>query len=278
MKKEFSFGALLTGILIIFTTLSATAQIIGNRVVKEENREITNTFQIIRSTGPVDIILKQGPATAVVVRADANIIPYISTNVENGVLTVYTKRNIRFAKVMEVYVTAPDINQLSASGSGDILCKPVFKAPEMKITANGSGDVLANLESKNVILRGNGSGDIAVSGIHGSLQLVVNGSGDVKANGLQLLNCTIKSVGSGDISMYGKTNALAIVSSGSGDIDASQLTAVTVKATGSGSGDIAVRPVQKLDASLTGSGDLTYYGNPGVLKTQSTGSGDIRKR
>ncbi len=123
-----------------------------------------------------------------------------------------------------------------------------------------------------------GSGDITVNGIHGKLQLIVSGSGDVVADRLQLLNCSIKSMGSGDISIKGKTTALAIVASGSGDIDASQFTAISVKSSQLGSGDISVHPVEKLDAALTGSGDLTYYGNPAILKARSTGSGDIRKR
>jgi len=278
MKNTFSLFAVILSTVIVFTSISGTAQIIGNRLVKEESREISNSFQQIRSTGPVDIILKQGSVTTVVVRTDANIIPYISTTVKNGTLTVSTKRNIRFAKVMEVYVTTPEINQISASGSGDMICKDVFKAPNMKILASGSGDVSANLKSKDVIIKLSGLGDVTVNGIHGSVQMVVSGSGDVKAGRLQLMKCTVKSVGSGDISLYGKTAALAIVSAGSGDIDASQLTAVAVKATNSGSGDIAVHPIQKLDAALAGSGDLTYYGNPAALKTQSTGSGDIRKR
>ena len=278
MKNTFSLFAVMLSIFLVFTSISGTAQIIGNRLVKEESREISNSFQQIRSTGPVDIILKQGSVTTVVVRADANIIPYISTTVKNGTLTVSTKRNIRFAKVMEVYVTTPEINLISASGSGDVLCKDVFKAPGMKVMVSGSGDVSANLESKDVIIKLSGSGDVTVNGIHGSVQMVVSGSGDVKAGRLQLMKCTVKNEGSGDIFLYGKTAALAIVSAGSGDIDASQLMAVDVKATNSGSGDIAVHPIQKLYAALAGSGDLTYYGNPAALKTQSTGSGDILKR
>lgn len=278
MKNTISLFAVMLSIVLVFTSISGTAQIIGNRQVKEENREISNSFQQIRSAGPVDIILKQGAVTTVVVRADANIIPYISTQVENGILTVSTKRNIRFAKVMEVYVTTPAINQLSVSGSGDVRCKDVFKAPNLKITASGSGDISANLKAKEVIVKVTGSGDVTVNGIHGGLQLIVNGSGDVEAGRLQLMKCTVKSVGSGDISLYGKTASLEIASVGSGDLDASQLPAVVVKVTGSGSGDILVHPIQKLDAALAGSGDLTYYGHPAALKTKSTGSGDIRKR
>ncbi len=278
MKNTFSLFAGMLSLFLVFTSISGTAQIIGNHQVKEESRKISKTFQQIRSTGPVDIILKQGPVTTVVVRADANIIPYISTTVGNGTLTVSTQRNIRFAKVMEVYVTTPEINQISASGSGDIRCKDVFKAPNMKILASGSGDVSANLKSNDVIIKVTGSGDVIVNGIHGDVQMVVSGSGDVKAGRLQLMKCTVKNEGSGDIFLDGKTASLAIVSAGSGDIDASQLMAVDVKATNSGSGDIAVHPIQKLYAALAGSGDLTYYGNPAALKTQSTGSGDIRKR
>ena len=45
-----------------------------------------------------------------------------------------------------------------------------------------------------------------------------------------------------------------------------------------GSGDAAVRATEELDASVTGSGDVHYSGNPPQVRKNVTGSGDISPR
>lgn len=278
MKKISLFFAVMASLLFTFMTLPGKAQIIGNRMVREEVRNLSGNFQNIINNGPADIFIRQGKNVQIIVKADENIISLITTKIQDGTLSVGVKRGIRFAKTMQVIITVPHIQKLINNGSGDILFKTKFNEPKMYIGIYGSGDFTAGLEVKNLILKLNGSGDAQISGVHGKLMVDLYGSGDIKAGDLQLLDCSIKEGGSGDIQLSGKTSRLNLLCSGSGDIDASHLYAIAVKASGSGSGDIWVHPVQELEASLTGSGDLRYTGNPQLLKTRSLGSGDIIKR
>jgi len=280
MKKRFVYYASLLSLMLLFTTIATTeAQIIGNKQVKDETRALAGNFHTIISNGSVDVILTQDPETKIVVRADANLIPLVTTQVKDDVLTIGVKRNSWFtAKTMKVFVSAPHIQKIQSQGSGDIDIKPTFVEAAMNISIRGSGDLTANLQTKNLVLQVRGSGDAQISGIQGELQLSLTGSGDIDARNLQLQSCAIKSAGSGDITLEGKTAQLTIVSAGSGDLDASDLVSVVVNATNAGSGDIKVHPIQKLQVSLAGSGNLTYLGKPDILKTKSAGSGEIRRR
>jgi hypothetical protein len=46
----------------------------------------------------------------------------------------------------------------------------------------------------------------------------------------------------------------------------------------SGSGNIALNVSKELDASISGSGDIRYSGNPPSVRTKVSGSGDISSR
>ena len=81
--------------------------------------------------------------------------------------------------------------------------------------------------------------------------------------------------GSGDMDLSGKTNDLDVQVSGSGDIKAYDLDAEFVTAQVSGSADIKVTANQMLKARVSGSGDISYKGNPKKIETKTSGSGDI---
>jgi len=81
----------------------------------------------------------------------------------------------------------------------------------------------------------------------------------------------------GDITFSGQTSDFDATISGSGDIRAFDLEADNVNATVSGSADIKVTAKKMLKARVSGSGDITYKGNPEKLDTKTSGSGDISK-
>ena len=77
------------------------------------------------------------------------------------------------------------------------------------------------------------------------------------------------------MNLSGKATDFEVSVSGSGDIRAYDLTAEFVDAQVSGSADIKVTANQMLKARVSGSGDITYKGNPKKIDTKSSGSGDI---
>jgi hypothetical protein len=89
--------------------------------------------------------------------------------------------------------------------------------------------------------------------------VTIEGSGNVKSSAAattQSLNCNI---------------------TGSGDIDLLKISSQNADCTITGSGDISVAVSNSLKASIVGSGDIKYLGNPPILNTSITGSGNVIK-
>jgi N-acetylmuramic acid 6-phosphate (MurNAc-6-P) etherase len=92
--------------------------------------------------------------------------------------------------------------------------------------------------------------------------LSVTGSGDIELNHITAENIKARVTGSGDIDLSGATQSADYAVSGSGDIDAVRLEAGNVVAGVSGSGDISCYAVSALKAHRSGSGSISYKGNP----------------
>ena len=207
-----------------------------------ENRNVSD-FKGINLSGSYNYYITQGNATAVRVEAPSKLLPYIVTEVKNGVLNVYTKNHTNWSDIFNdekiaVYITAKDINSIKLSGSGDVFFKEGITGTDMSITLSGSGDVTGKISATSIECTLTGSGDLRISG--------------------RVENATFKVVGSGDLT-------------------ASELKATNANVSVVGSGDASVNASSSLKAKISGSGDIRYSGSPkNVLKTTS-GSGDITR-
>lgn len=108
--------------------------------------------------------------------------------------------------------------------------------------------------------------------------LDLSGSGEASITGLAAEQFEIALSGSGDITAQGTTDSLAISVAGSGNVAAGKLAARVASVNVTGSGDVEVTASEQLSASVMGSGDITYGGDPKSLDRQVMGSGEISPR
>lgn len=207
-----------------------------------QDRHLTG-FNAVSVSGSYDVFITQGASESVKVDAPANIIDKIITEVEGGVLKIYTKSGTNWNwsngnKKMIVYVSIKDINAVSLSGSGDVVFKDGLRAPSLKIKLTGSGDISGKVEVKNLESSIGGSGDITLSGRAENSAVSVVGSGDFTGENLVTTNTQVKVAGSGDA----KVNASV-----------------------------------KIDASVVGSGDVHYTGSAKNISSSKAGSGSVSR-
>lgn len=227
-----------TGILIIFIGLYGCNSIHGDGKIKEESRQVPD-FTSIKNSGSIDVEFNPGTAIGVKVITDENILPYVVTEVVNGQLLIHYKENTMITgSDTKVVVSAPSVNSLTGSGSGDI-------------TSNCS------IENNQLIeLRSSGSGDIKVQ---------------LNAPGVKIIG-----TGSGDFNIDGFTKDMTATMTGSGNLDCKGLKAETVNVKLTGSSEASVFASKTLDALITGSGDILYFGNPSLNSVKVTGSGKVK--
>jgi hypothetical protein len=210
----------------------------GSGEVVSEKREL-DAFDRIESRGPFDLIVQVGPEQSVEVFIDDNLMEVVFTEVHRGTLEIFSDDNVRSHRRSRIEVTVPKLEEVEVSGSGDI--------------------DIAGLNSEMFDLRISGSGDIDFQDVQaGEMLIRVSGSGDIRADGtVELLDISIN---------------------GSGDIDARDLEAKEVEAHISGSGDVRVFASERFDGSTSGSGDITFWGDPEDVSRYVSGSGSIRRR
>jgi hypothetical protein len=232
-------GSLLAALALCAALPARAVEVIGNGQAASESRPI-GAFEAIGLSGSIGLQLRQGSPTALVVHADANLLPLLETVVEGDQLKVRFKRgtSLRTNSRAWVEVTAPQVHAIANAGSGDITID-AMKVPR--------------------------------------LALSLHGSGGVQAKALQSDELSLGLAGSSAVKLAGQVARVSINVSGSGAIEAAELRADDVKISIAGSGDASVNAVRNLTVSIAGSGNVTYSGEP-TLQRAIAGSGTVRKR
>lgn len=234
---------LLTAVLA-FASIFALAQpwqtINGNGKAAKETRSVSD-FTGVASASSIDVQISYGNSKAVSVEADENLLPYIETEVNNGVLHIRAKKNINLKSKnkMRVQFSMTRLTSCKLSGSGNI---------------RGEGD-FSNNGLTEISVSGSGNIDLDFDNIS-ELKLAIAGSGNIDLDGDQCNNI--------DASI-----------SGSGNIDCSDVRCNDVFAKISGSGNIKVNAHKSIDAKVSGSGNVYYKGDASNINSKTAGSGKI---
>jgi len=144
--------------------------------------------------------------------------------------------------------------------------------PLIEIDASGGTLVIGNKESYSSHV------GVKVAIVTPSLDAFeLNGSGDVTINGLKGEKFSAKIRGSGDLTADGSVDSVDASIAGSGDLKLVDLKAKKVDVSIAGSGGATVSADESFTASIAGSGDISYKGNPANVQSNVAGSGRVHK-
>ena len=248
MRKLVSTLMAVTLMLVSATACAERITPSKNYVTKKVN---VGSFNAISTSSSVDVIYTQSSGGQdVEIYAPDNLVDYIDVRVEGGVLKVGFKspRNnfsINGKHKKEVRVSAPAVNSLKASSSGDIIIKNGLKTSgKVTVKASSSGDVTGSAISCD---------DFAAT---------ANSSGDVILEKVSCTNFFADASSSGDVILAGICENASYRASSSGDVKAKGMKAVNVTASASSSGDVECYVTGSLTAKASSSGEVAYKGNP----------------
>ena len=91
----------------------------------------------------MDVNITQENQNAVTVEADKNLQNLIITEVENGVLKIYSEKNIWSAKSKKVHVSLKTLNSLKATSGSEVRSVKEIQSDEISIGAS-SGSICKN--------------------------------------------------------------------------------------------------------------------------------------
>jgi hypothetical protein len=105
--------------------------------------------------------------------------------------------------------------------------------------------------------------------------LTLAGGGTIVVDGIKGESLKVALSGGGNLTGSGTVTSLGVTLDGSGNVWFTRVAANDVHAVLSGSGNIFVTATKSLDASVPGSGTISYAGNPQAVTKSVTGSGAI---
>ncbi len=116
--------------------------------------------------------------------------------------------------------------------------------------------------------------DIKSDGIE---KIQSSGANDIAVSGVKSNRLEIEMDGAGDINLSGKTKLFVVNLSGAADMEAENLRAETVQISLRGAGDATIYTSKKLNAKVTGSGTVNYFGSPKEIIKKITGAGELNE-
>ncbi len=256
----------------------------GGAAAGEETRRVEGLqFSRVVVSDDIRVEILQNDTHVLRYKADVDNLdrePFYIARKDTLVLLKSRRGDVRFR------VGMPTLERVTVKGSGSVYVKP-FSLPDStsktaEFVLDGSGDLrLYGFEGPEVELSLKGSGDLKAVNIEtDNLTAVVSGSGELYLREVTADSGMFTVTGSGDLEVtergYVRDIEVDVVGSGDAELDAVDCEDAEVNVVGSGNVSLGVVE-RKLTATILGSGDIRYRGEPKIERTVF-GSGDIRSR
>lgn len=187
----------------------------GNGIAKKENRKV-DVFSSIEVNGAFNVYVECRKKQNLELSGDSNILPHIVTRVKGNTLQITTSKTICPKTVLEVRISADNIEKAIASGAVDLSISGVNNN-NLYVEVDGAGDIKAAGKTKSFKINISGSGDVKAKELQAeNVEVSVNGAGNAVVYASRKLKAEIN--GAGDISYYGNPKEVSENISGAGDI------------------------------------------------------------
>jgi hypothetical protein len=218
MKKvNIQFLAILF-IATIFTSCGSDIfnGVVGNRNIVTTERTPQADFSGIKVSTGIDLFIRQGSTNAITVEADENLHDLIITEVKEGVLNIYTAKNIWKSKARKVYVTIEKLTLLKASSGSNVKSESKIDTNEIYIDASSGASIDIEIVAKNVITETSSGSDVKIKGTTINHTARASSGSSINAYELKSTNANASASSGASIHIYASKNMDAKASSGAG--------------------------------------------------------------
>lgn len=185
----------LLSVFLSFALASECEAVTGSGKVGKEDRKVP-AFHGIAIMIPAQLEAKQGAPGPLSIEADDNLIPYIKTEVKDGVLYIDSKESIQTRSKLSFKVSSAKLDSLQTKGACTAKISDL-KGNEFKASANGTVSMNLAGEVNNFVSAIDGTGSVDSSKLKAKKVFVdIKGTGTAKVNASETLDATIKGTGS----------------------------------------------------------------------------------
>jgi len=177
-----------------FFSFSINQKTKGSGNIASESRDLRD-FKGVDVSGVFQVEITSQKDFGVEIEADDNLIPLIKTQVRGGVLHIETDGRISTSNPLKVRVSAPDINDIDASGVAKVSLSAV-NTDELRIHTSGASKVNVNGEAAKLFVK-------------------VSGASKIEADSLKAIDAEINASGASNVSVFASGELLTDASGAS---------------------------------------------------------------
>jgi hypothetical protein len=170
--------------------------------------------------GAVEI--SQGDSDSLTITGSDNVVPLVQASVRNGVLVLDMDRNVtilpqNIGDILAFTITVKELEGVEVSGLGDVQVGDL-KTSDFRVDMSGAGQITIDaLTAQTVDVDMSGLGRIVLAGTGDSLRAVISGAGSLEAGDLECQTATVNISGLGSATVWA-TDQLSGTISGSGNV------------------------------------------------------------
>ncbi len=189
--------------------------IVGSGTMASEDRAVP-AFSRIEASTMLDLKIAIGGPQTVTIHLDDNLLPFITTRVEDGWLVIENERDWKTELHGHIEISVPALEEIESNGFGDITVTGIT-SETFTLDHNGAGDVDLTGSVSELVIDLDGMGDIDARDVEAQIASVkVNGMGDVHVHASERLRGQVN--GMGDVFSYGKPEHVSVNVSGMGEL------------------------------------------------------------
>ena len=183
-----------------------------------EGRELTGFDRVKFSTvGEAEIV--QGENEGIVIEAEDNLLPYITTGVFAGEMVIDVKPGVGInpTKTIHYKITMKNLKEVRTSGAVKVTIRPM-SVDKLSVSSSGVGEIeLVDLKANSLKGDISGAGSITASGTSPSVDFNISGTGSIAAYNLKATSASVNISGMGSAQLW-VTDTLNTHISGAGSV------------------------------------------------------------
>ena len=254
-------------LLFLMITELATMVAFGQ---KKETRSVSG-FTGINASSVFNITVSKGNTESLIIEADDNVMPYVRSEVRNGVLHLYIDNNkqAKNIKILKASIVMKNLDNVTLSGACKFTTNDLFTPEKFKVDCSGASGIEVNLNTGQLNLEASGASKIRIkANITGNTGLNVSGTSKIQGE-LKAANVELSSSGVCSVELTGSADDFKIDVSGVSKIMAEDFIVKTANIKSSGSGKITVNATNALKVNASGASSVNYKGSPSIELNKS---------
>ncbi|MCL1934355.1 MAG: DUF2807 domain-containing protein [Candidatus Azobacteroides sp.] len=269
MKRVFLF-LMITGL----TTMVAFGQ-------KTETRSVSG-FTGIDASSAFDITVTKGGTESLSIEADDEIMPYVRSEVKNGVLNLYLdnrdnfNRNMKNIKILKASIVMKNLDKVALSGACKLTADDLFTPDKFKSDCSGASKMSINVNTGQLSIEASGASKIQIkANVSGNTELEVSGASKIQGE-LKATHVKFDSSGTSSIELTGSAENIDIDTSGTASVMAEDFAVKNANIESSGVSKVTVNVSDALKVNSSGVSSVSYKGSP-VINASNGKMAKIKK-